>query len=49
MSSWRWDNLKKAPNGHVVHDKELWNNGLHTYVAMVGYCMKARPFSICAP
>jgi hypothetical protein len=35
-----WDVSKKALDEHVVHCKEFQNIGLHTFVGMVGYCMK---------
>jgi hypothetical protein len=31
---------KKALDEHVVHCKQFQNIGLHTFVGMVGYCMK---------
>ncbi len=34
-----WDDSKKAPDGHVVHYKQLWNIGFHIFVG-VCYCMK---------
>ena len=35
-----WNDVKKAPGGHHILTKTLRNTGLHTFIGMLGYCIK---------
>ena len=35
-----WNDVKKAPVGHHILTKTLHNTGLHTFIGMLGYCIK---------
>ena len=35
-----WNDVKKAPVGHHILTKTLRNIGVHTFIGMLGYCIK---------
>jgi len=36
----QWDKVETAPVGHYIFTKILCNTSLHTFIEMLGYCIK---------